>query len=1291
MQSETRKGYGTLPGQASNSVQQSQSRSATQPVASGPVRTNSFDTGDDRRVLSATQPGPAAQGAAQPRQPPSITTRPQVPKTFSQIGISPSGVVASPQTWTPIASQSQSQKPLPKPTPGRPSASSSAAETSAGNNFPPRKSSLSQRSPPQIAGAFPKVANPAPSETTQRSSGQPSDRARSGSVENKPRPFVRPADIYKRIDEEREKERQSLESSRPSMDSLTGEKNVEGTRSRSGSQEPRQADDPIRGHSPASSHGGDGESSRKLMPMLEPVQERKSEYGFDGLVVGNLPIDSSQPPDTTTKDLTKKEDGKDTSPRLPTVSRVSGFGDDFFSTTGLPATTPKGDGKPLQPDLQSTSKASEADLHHQPSQGFRSVVHQAFDKSVPQTPSSLNGSSVSQTSSAVRRADTSSSSGVSPIISRNPSGANIPPRGQDPIGDHSINSTIAEEPNQGTEMSNQPFDSNRNEPNSSSVARKAAPVAAASSESLPPAFKPGHRRDLSTPSPNNSPARSPIVEGPENIESGNDAEIAHVASETTKSAHISSDESLPFKAERIDAQRGEGLDYSLREADIASATKTSPEIEPTGIDSAERAAQASFLDTHRPSENDLEKSGRGYLPEALRVESPTAAKGLEPAARSEKDSLPARPTTDRNESFRPVLPGGWQSFAPTPVGETTTNPLEKAALQGHGSTSMMPPPLNRRMDSDELSLRTPRMPVQRLNSASSGVTMTSDAGPNPYSSNAVDPRLDQAQYQNRALRPSQLQHSLSSDSSIPPTPPPKNTPPVGAHSPNHPDYFGAPQPLQQRAVKQSAAQRDMPAPIDSQVTPALSTDASPHDQESDTLRKEIVKSLSPQATSAPVVDYGNPKGGPTARMRSDASRLTDLSTGSGVLPSEYDSYWATTDEGADTTKEGSVKTVGHDGIPKPEAQSQSYMAISPPDSSSKEKPLPIRSLSDEKTLDASSTARPDLLQPRFSWETEPEMNTSPKGRNAETPPGDTTSIGAPRVASPSDVPASKSAVQAGEDEAIPQGLELADEAHHSRPDHTAHEAVTGFERTSPTKSLSDLTPGSTSNEQDFGRYMESSFGGQATTDSFRNAKIARDPSSPTMLSNSRPSSGPSISNAPPTASQRIPAFREIVAIKTPGDRITAYRETQEQFATMETGLSQWIFHTASSHPDHAHFLSRGNLSSTTPASGQVSSPGRLPHVNSNGSQPPQGPHQPYINAAISQSPVGAGRASGPGSANSPVGQSPGGPKMSGQQVQTKGKELLHTAGVFGGKANTAAKGLFAKGKSRLRGSEKVDT
>ncbi|KAF1913836.1 hypothetical protein BDU57DRAFT_558784 [Ampelomyces quisqualis] len=108
-------------------------------------------------------------------------------------------------------------------------------------HFPPRKSSFGQAESPTAT----------------------SPRPRTGSHPDKPLPFVRPADIYKRVDEERERERASLDSSRPSLDSL--------------SSRPKDAL-----HSPTSDGG------RMLQP-LETVAERKSEYlpAFDSTFADN--------------------------------------------------------------------------------------------------------------------------------------------------------------------------------------------------------------------------------------------------------------------------------------------------------------------------------------------------------------------------------------------------------------------------------------------------------------------------------------------------------------------------------------------------------------------------------------------------------------------------------------------------------------------------------------------------------------------------------------------------------------------------------------------------------------------------------------------------------------------------------------------------------------------------------------------------------------------------------------------------------------------------------------------
>ncbi|RYP45260.1 hypothetical protein DL768_008376 [Monosporascus sp. mg162] len=128
--------------------------------------------------------------------------------------------------------------------------------------FPPRKSSMSRGS--QQEG---------------RDTDSPAHAAGTSGAPAKDLPFVRPADIYRRMGEEKENERHSMESGRPSMDS-------------------------------------------NLRSNLPPVAERKSEYGMDRLLTEFHKEHSRE----TLQHLSP-------SPKLPEMSRMSGFGDDLFSNS----------------------------------------------------------------------------------------------------------------------------------------------------------------------------------------------------------------------------------------------------------------------------------------------------------------------------------------------------------------------------------------------------------------------------------------------------------------------------------------------------------------------------------------------------------------------------------------------------------------------------------------------------------------------------------------------------------------------------------------------------------------------------------------------------------------------------------------------------------------------------------------------------------------------------------------------------------------------------------------------
>lgn len=137
----------------------------------------------------------------------------------------------------------------------------------------------------------------------------------------KPLPFVRPADVYRRMEEEKAQERRSLE--------LHGDIPARST------------------DSPATQDNNTGLGLRSA-GGLPPVAERKSEYGLEGLLdsysteaphpgpavaQGKPSVSGFQKPTAPSshEDLRRFS----TSPQLPDLSRVSGFGEDLFSSSSF--------------------------------------------------------------------------------------------------------------------------------------------------------------------------------------------------------------------------------------------------------------------------------------------------------------------------------------------------------------------------------------------------------------------------------------------------------------------------------------------------------------------------------------------------------------------------------------------------------------------------------------------------------------------------------------------------------------------------------------------------------------------------------------------------------------------------------------------------------------------------------------------------------------------------------------------------------------------------------------------
>ncbi|OMP88715.1 hypothetical protein BK809_0005436 [Diplodia seriata] len=191
-----------------------------------------------------------------------------------------------------------------------------------------------------------------------------------------------------------------------------------------------------------------------------------------------------------------------------------------------------------------------------------------------------------------------------------------------------------------------------------------------------------------------------------------------------------------------------------------------------------------------------------------------------------------------------------------------------------------------------------------------------------------------------------------------------------------------------------------------------------------------------------------------------------------------------------------------------------------------------------------------------------------------------------------------------------------------------------------------------------------------------------------------PSSQPSFTSAQPTpfgAAQqeehRVPLFREILALKSPDERLAKYQQTREQFAHMDTGLRNWVSTTLANKPEHAELA---NLPK------QPLPPIQSTHTSSGGGLMMRHKHNVSVSHFATgfrkTSQTASGLTSAPSGHDTISSPTDGGQSSSAgpAKIQVRGKDLLKGAGVLGGKGMKEAKGLFAKGRSRFRGESKVD-
>jgi hypothetical protein len=1142
-------------------------RSFTEPHHQGPpgkARRNSFEAGQEARAFSASMPPPQHGYEQQQQQQQHQYSEPQ-----RQTSGAESDMGHDPQDrrdFTPSA--------MPPPLQTRISAVPSDVGASASpTQYPPRKSSISQKETPIVAS---------------------SPRSRTGSHSDKPLPFVRPADIYKRMEEERERERASLDSSRPSLDSLSS----------------RPKDDL---HSPTSDGG------RMLQP-LETVAERKSEY-------------------------------------LPDF-------DAAFADPGRQSTSS---------GLQPQTLDSHAPVVPPPNdQGFRSVVDQAFtrtddQRSIPPTPISKDSDS------GMFRTNTGSTSGISPIMSRVPSSATSAMKRNHAEGDGST-PAIAEEPSDTARPVSQP---------TNTFLHGTAPTTA----SMP---LPGHSRNISssslprsglaTPTRGDSPARSPIIAPQKDLPEPQAAQIGLGNSDHSHDMEGGLDGPSPA--------------YASREADIATAARSGGGEAAPGVGAAEKESQDAFLESHiaqspiddafprsrseSPSKGrvqalagkfgDVSQSRRGSTQSNLSRNSVQSWEKSQDNSRapSPTKGSPSKPSSPMKE-FRPHLPGQWESYAttvPTPMDHSERdrslgfeNDKDSTSLEKTDLT-----PTTAKHPVAEVISDSPSDPLAALKSAGAAMAQSfrttvgiDDNSSEPHDQHDVHSK-GPSHGDMYKPRPLQLERTESSVSSIPPTPPAKDTP-INEHPP---------QLTSQEADSRTPTQQRRP-----DFFPQLSTAPSADDEESDRLRKEIVASLTPVISVDPRRTSLQPVSPGTNRASS-------------ILPAEYDSYWA----------DG-----GGNASPRPSQDAERSMPA-------------ITAI--PKVSQAEEIAQPSLLN-RFSWENNTPQLAKPEGIDKALPvpvpepvktsheepippptveraieeerqqwsdglpapyfgPSHTFTVTKPDPLTEPDLLA-RSPTPPAEHNSLTSPTR---ERTRSPGLHVVNSAIDPEAVDLPPRLSADLSASEHTNQDDI-KPLQQGLDRDVPNPAISTSVTAPEPASSVLPHEPAPTSPTS-----PTSGKPLGA-REIATINSPAERIATYNQTRQHWATHDHGLEGWLSSALEANPE----LTSQTVSVRRPSTGTVrhkhtaslSLLGKLGSSNVNQSQATEQHQSPST-----QAPIGGGSPTTGGPSNSTAAFDR---RVASRQLEAKGKDLLHTANVLSGKGLTSAKGLFAKGKSRF-GREKVE-
>lgn len=457
-----------------------------------------------------------------------------------------------------------------------------------------------------------------------------------------------------------------------------------------------------------------------------------------------------------------------------------------------------------------------------------------------------------------------------------------------------------------------------------------------------------------------------------------------------------------------------------------------------------------------------------------------------------------------------------------------------------------------------------------------------------------------------------------------------------------------------------------------QIEPTLGPVTSSPVKESDVLSEEILRSLS---SAGPAL---NSSVSPTANqnpLNAGQRRGTRESTYS---LSDYDNYWAESPvkTGTEDRNESVTTAIPATGSTVDPIKEAPRLSPQPRDPAPTQPPPVISAEQD----DATSLQSPFDLRRRFSW----EMAAAAAAQNGATSPDPANAGVDPSLQSP---PPGQSDFQSSENMVSELGS-LGAEPTKARDSpsivlpgsgpgsHQVSNASTPLPPAHRSSMLEPPSPISVLSDQNAPQATDTRR--LSLADEKALVQTASNPISPTPP----PEDHPALT-APPAEVQgtdglteaQLMSFKDIMGMPSPADRIQKYEETRRALFSIESGLENWITNLKCQHPEYATVSSSYQGGTIT-----FSRPGV--NTASAGSQPPaqQPYYQQYLNASSPTAAAPPSTRSRLGGLPVPLpGGSSSGFGNSSNQIGTKSKEFMHSAGKMG-------KGLFSKGKSKLRGT-----